>query len=181
MYYDYESQYRDASTYVTQSQFQFQTGRSNYAAALAKLGGDVAALETAVEIAAFQALTLYGKTASTDARKLLNKPHWLLSRAIGYKVVKYPSGAVVALVGAKRTAPPGADPGEPDPGIYARYYQGGDRPGIVDHWLKRAKFKNLDNIPPIMAQFFERAIKDHQRGVDLSQKLKEINLQAQRG
>lgn len=178
---DQESQYRDASTFITQTEFYWKNGRSRYAAALAKLGGDVAALETAVEIAAFQALELYGKTASTDARKLLNKPHWLLSRSLEYKVVKYPSGAVVALVGAKRTAPPGADPGEPDPGIYARYYQSGNRPGIIDHWLKRAKLKNLDNIPPIMEQFFERAVKEHQRGVDLSQKLKEINLQAQRG
>ena len=124
------------------------------------IASDVAALKGVVKNAVVAAMKTYAERTAKDARATLNKPHWLLSRATSSKVIEYEdTGKVVAISGFERTTRGrNAKKGTPDPGIYARYYQGGQRRDVPAHFLRTAKARNVNSIPDNIATAFSQNV-----------------------
>ena len=150
-----------------------------FAEALAILQGDLQALKNAAEVATFETLTKYADDATKRAKRALNRPHWLLSRSTAGKVVKYPSGKQVAIVGFQRTTNDSrAKKGSKDPGIYGRYYQSGKRRGIPRRFLFNAKIESLQGFGERLAGAFDVAVNKIATGDDLRAELAQVNARA---
>lgn len=129
-----------------------------FAEALEILNDDLSALNDAVDVAVAQALTTFAEGAERDARALLNRPHWLLSRKINSKVKQYRrTGKTVAVLGAERTTTGKPKKGVGDPGVYAGFHESGVGSAPA-HFLRRGKAKNVAGIPDNMARAFEREV-----------------------
>ncbi len=141
-----------------------------FSEALKVLRGDVEALKYAITNAVIDAMGIYAEATTKDTRALLSKPHWLLSRKTGAKVIEYEkTDKIVTVVGFERTTTGrNVKKGVPDPGIYARYYQGGQRRDVPAHFLRTAKARNVMAIPGNIVANFSRNVKRLATGQSLN-------------
>ena len=104
-------------------------------------------LEAAKDAAAPElraALDEWVQATEEDARQILGRPSWLLTRSITSKVKDYQQGRKIwAMAGFRfRSKEPR------DPGMYGRFHEAGWAPvghkvTAPDHFLRQAKAKNL--------------------------------------
>ena len=135
-------------------------------------------VDAAVFIAVRAALKDWAENTAVDATDILSRPNWLLSQYIGSKVIEYlDDRKLQAMVGFRfqqkenrfKTASRRAsgEKGEyiPDPGYYGRFFEGGFRRGGVpyrtpDHFLRKAKQRNIETLKQVIEAAFDDAKKD---------------------
>lgn len=108
-----------------------------------------------------KALEQWARETSRRAVLNLNRPKWLLSRAISYKLKEYKNNKKLwAMAGFKFMD----DRGPRDPGFYGQYHEAGYhhagvRSNAPDHFLKKAK----EATKPALEEMVNNASKEFRR------------------
>lgn len=110
------------------------------------------------------AVEKWAKTVAEKAKRNLSRPSWLLTSSISEKVVDYKkSSKIWAIAGFEKTSG-----GKRSPGTYGQYHEAGyapdrARPSGPDHFLRKAKQEQREQLGKDVDEALEHVLEVFQK------------------